>query len=158
MRVFSFAQESTRYCNYSKDKFGNEITCIIPSWSKLPEGNVNKSEYITEKGISAYSILKGATEYINNSGITKDKLINTVYLNELLRCENSYFQLLEHGWKPQQARQVLPNALKTEINMCGFVSDWKHFFALRDDKASHPDLINLAKPLHEEFIARGFIK
>ena len=42
--------------------------------------------------------------------------------------------------------------------MCGFVSDWKHFFALRDDKAAHPDMINLAKPLHEEFIARGFIK
>ena len=145
------------YCNYSKDKFGNEITCIIPSWLELPEGNVNKSEFITEKGISAYSTLKDTIEYINNSGITEDKLINAVYLNELLRCENSYFQLMEHGWTPQQARAILPNSLKTEINMCGFTSDWKHFFELRDSSNAHPDMQALIAPLHKEFKDKGIL-
>ena len=133
-RVFSFAQESTRYCNYSKDKFGNELTFIIPSWY------TGKDVTGTGKLISAEN----------------DKEV--IFQSSIKENERNYMELLSIGCTPQQARQILPNALKTEINMCGFVSDWKHFFALRDDKAAHPDMINLAKPLHEEFIARGFIK
>ena len=73
------------------------------------------------------------------------------FLGTLLSAEKSYFNLLKCGWKPQEARAILPNALKTEINMCGFTSDWEHFFELRDSEKAHPDMQALAKPLHEEF-------
>ena len=69
-------------------------------------------------------------------------------LRSLESSEENYKELLSKH-TPQEARQVLPNALKTEINMCGFISDWKHFFELRDDKAAHPDMRALVKPLHK---------
>lgn len=132
-RVFSFAQESTRYCNYSKDKFGNELTFIIPSWIDTEEGNVNTDSF-------------GCP--INPKEETCD------FLSGLGASERSYFRLLNRGCTPQQARQVLPNALKTELVMTGFVSDWRHFFDLRalgTTGAPHPDAKALALPLMEEF-------
>ena len=71
--------------------------------------------------------------------------------------EDSYAKLRMANWTPQQARAVLPNALKTELVMTGFISDWEHFFQLRCDKTAHPDAQALAKPLHEEFIKKGYI-
>ena len=156
-RVFSFAQESTRYCNYSRDKFGNECTFIIPCWLDLPEGNIHESKFETKDGIAQYSTLKGVKEYIDASPITENKLTAVAYLNQLMQAEKNYFQLLTGGWLPQQARAVLPNSLKTELVMTGFVSDWKHFFDLRDAGSAHPQAQELAKPLHEEFIKRNYI-
>lgn len=130
-RVFSFAQESTRYCNYSKDKFGNELTFIIPCWTNLGEGSYNDIS----------------------------DLIHTdaVFINSICDAEDYYLGLLNEGWTPQQARAVLPNALKTELVMTAFISDWKHFFELRCDKAAHPQARELAIPLQEEFIKRHYV-
>lgn len=113
-RVFSFAQESTRYCNYSKDKFDGEVTFIEPLWL---EDNQQKE----------------------------------VYLNLLEDAENTYMELL-HNWTPQQARAVLPNSLKTEVCMTGFMSDWEHFFELRTAQNAHPQMRELAIPLQEMLI------
>lgn len=66
-----------------------------------------------------------------------DPIIQT-FLNSLLDDESYYFDLLNYGWKPQQARQVLPNALKTELMMCGYLEDWNHFFKLRLAPNAHP--------------------
>ena len=137
-RVFSFAQESTRYCNYSKDKFGNELTFIIPSWMNSNEKSIN-----TKQGFG----LNPGEELFAFLG----------------KSERHYFKLLELGWTPQQARQVLPNALKTELVMTGFVSDWKHLFRLRtsfiaETGKPHPDMSNLCDPLYKEFVKRGFIE
>ena len=96
-RVFSFAQESTRYCNYSKDKFGKELTFILPNWY------INKET--TSDGI-----------FVNST------IAETIFQTSLNEAEHHYLKLLDLGWAPQQARQVLPNALKTEHNMCGSVS------------------------------------
>ena len=112
-RVFSFAQESTRFCNYSKDKFGSELTFITPS------------------GIEKY------TPFNEHGGIN----------NYLRFCEDLYLGLLDQGWKPQDARAILPNCLKTEVVMTGFESDWKHFFDLRCALSAHPDMQVLAKEL-----------
>lgn len=139
-RVFSFAQESTRYCNYSKkDKFGNELTFIIPGWCSYEE----------------------ATCTFDNSAdwneVTKPEFL---FRKQLIMAEWSYLKLLEIGWTPQQARQVLPNALKTELVMTGFVSDWEHFFDLRAKEVTgkaHPDAKALAEPLMHEFERREFI-
>ena len=131
-RVFSFSQESTRYCNYSKDKFTNEITFIEPFWLKdIPVKyytRIPESLYPSERCDSAAKFL---------------------YQLELI--EETYFELIEEGWKPEQARNILPNSLKTELMMTGFVTDWKHFFELRCSKAAHPQAQELAIPLEEEF-------
>lgn len=139
-RVFSFAQESTRYCNYSKDKFGNELTFISPCWTNLPEQSYGDRTF----------------PKVFNRGNTNG--IETAVVDSLRIAEDYYLRLLKDGWKPQQARAVLPNALKTELVMTGFVSDWEHFFKLRDDSSAHPQARELAHPLHMEFIRRGYIK
>lgn len=120
-RHFSFSQESTRYCNYSKDKFGNELTFIKPIW-------------------------------YDSLGITHRQDFEIA----LERCEDDYLEFIRQGWTPQQARAVLPNALKTGLIMTGFASDWEHFFGLRDDKKAHPDAYKLAHDLHNEFIKRNY--
>lgn len=132
-RVFSFSQESTRYCNYSKDKFGNELTFIIPCWTNLPE-----QEYgdMTNPKIFNRGSVNG---------------IETDFVNSLRIIEFNYLRLINDGWNPQQARQILPNALKTELVMTGFIKDWKHFFKLRTDPNAHPQARELAIPLKEEF-------
>lgn len=120
-RVFSFAQESTRYCNYSKDKFGNELTFIKPSWSYFKNISYEDAGYFD----------------------------GDVFESSLKKAESYYFKLIEKGWKPQQARQVLPNATKTELVMTGFESDWEGFFKLRCSGAAHPDAKKLADELRE---------
>ena len=135
-RHFSFSQESTRYCNYSKDKFGNEITFIKPC-------------FLDDSKLALYGSYRT---------VIRDKSPESIFIASLNNAEKDYIDLIDLGWKPQQARQVLPNALKTELIMTGFASDWEHFFGLRDDSRAHPDAQKLAKPLHEEFINRKYIK
>lgn len=138
-RMFSFAAESTRYCNYSKSKFNNEITFIIPCWTNIPEGDYGSRVHpkIVQRGW--------------HDGIAQ------IFINNCRYSEESYFQLLNEGWTPQQARSVLPNSLKTELIMTGTVEQWKGFFKLRCDKAAHPQARELAIPLKEEFIKMGLL-
>lgn len=145
-RVFSFAQESTRYCNYSKDKFDSECTFIIPCWLNIVEGSYTLED-VEEKYDRCLITDSG-------KGITNEA---AEYIRSLIYSERTYFSLLDRNWRPQQARAVLPNSLKTELVMTGFVSDWKHFFELRCSSSAHPQARELAIPLQEEFIARGYI-
>lgn len=124
-RVFSFAQESTRYCNYSKDKFNNELTFIKPSW------------------------IGESIDSLNQEFRDTDRDDTSIFIRALRNAEEEYFTLLNNGWKPQQARQVLPNATKTELVMTGFESDWEGFFKLRCSGAAHPDAKKLADELRE---------
>ena len=81
-----------------------------------------------------------------------------MFLQSMMNAQTAYFSLLENGWKPQQARAVLPNSLKTELVMTGFVDGWEHFFELRDDKAhAHPQAYELAHHLHESFVDKGIL-
>lgn len=137
----SFAQESTRYCNFSKNKFNNEITYIIPSWLNIPE-----AEYGTIHDPKEIQFKK----YTDSS--------EKEFINHLLNSEYRYFNLLKSGWTPQQARQVLPNALKTELIMTGYISDWKHFVDLRYRGTTgkpHPDAFYLAEKLYNLFKEKG---
>jgi thymidylate synthase (FAD) len=148
-RVFSFAQESTRYCNYSKDKFGNEITCILPPW--LSEDDIPKGFGYTSDdwGSLICEFYYETTEKGKSEGFTIEPVRNFVFA--LQTSEQLYFSLLKEGWKAQEARSVLPNALKTELVMTGFESDWKHFFELRCPGSAHPQARELAIPLQEKF-------
>lgn len=137
-RVFSFAQESTRYCDYSKDKFGNDITYIIPSWLDLPEGKYSNWDN-DWCDVSELKLLYPEVDNLSDP-------VNC-FLQSIKNAEYYYFMLINRGWKPQQARQVLPNATKTELVMTGFESDWEHFFELRCSGAAHPDAKKLADEL-----------
>ena len=116
-RTFSFLQESTRYINYSKERHGGEITYIEPSWNY--KYNDNKFE--------------GAEDW-------------NPYMRALQQAESSYFEMIDDGCTPQQARDVLPNATKTELIMTGFSSDWRFLMDLRLFEKTgrvHPDMLDL---------------
>ena len=136
-RVFSFARESTRYCNYSKDKFNNEITFIKPTWLDIPTGN-----YTYWDG-DWCDIDKMKIQLPSDNGITDN------FLWCLNNAETQYNLLINKGWKPQQARQVLPFAVCSPLVMTGFESDWEHFFELRCSGAAHPDAKKLADELYK---------
>ena len=153
-RIFSFAQESQRYCNYSKDKFGNELTFIIPCWCNIPEGNYVLFAEKNKEDLEFIQVMKNfkIDKKYPVSSTTSGRFLCAMYWSE-----KYYLDLLEQGWKPQQARAVLPNALKTELVMTGFVEDWKHFFFLRCPVNAHPQARELAIPLSDEFVKRGYI-
>lgn len=145
MRVFSFAQESTRYCNYSKDKFGNEITYILPPWMDDKQlGEQNSQELLIQMGS------------LSNPTYSQEDLNELYFLFGLASSEVQYFNLIDNGWKPQQARAVLPNSLKTELIMTGTLTQWDGFFKLRDAESAHPQARELAEPLHAEFRKKGW--
>lgn len=137
-RAFSFMMESQRYCNYSKDKFDNNVTFIIPEWA-----NFEEDEYT-----------KPFNRYYGLTGTTAEAL----WYNSCFNSEDGYRTLLQEGKKPQEAREVLINSCKTELVMTGFIEDWKHFFELRCANNAHPEARRLAIPLKEEFIKRELIK
>lgn len=140
-RVFSFAVESTRYCNYSKDKFSHEITFIQPNW-------------VSDKDVENYHMDFG---YFTDQDTNHITAVNR-FMSALKNAEYFYMELIKSGWKPQQARNILPLATKCDMVMTGFISDWLHFFELRDATSAHPQAQELAHSLHETFIQRGLIK
>ena len=123
-RVHSISEESTRYCNYSNDRFGKALTFIKPAW-------IDKIPYKEDK----------------NPSIT-----NQIWCDVLIGVENSYIALLEAGWTPQQAREVLPLATKTQTVHTAFDIDWKKFIRLRADEISgpvHPNMKVIADKIKE---------
>ena len=148
-RVFSFAQESTRYCNYSKDKFSNEITYICPCW--LDYDKVQKLTEIANKdNKEVYRMGHDESLSMEERGLCS-------FVYDMSNHEHGYLFQISTGWKAQEARAILPNSLKTELVMTGYISDWKHFFELRTAGAVHPQARELALPLKEEFLTRGYI-
>lgn len=144
----SHLAESTRYCNYSKDKFNNQITFIIPNWIKL------KYDYVSTNDVGNNEIYVNGVEqdwYDEEDEITKG------FLYSVQDAESTYIKLLKKGCTPQQAREVLPLGIKSELISCGFEDAWKNFFYRRCAKDAHPMAQEIAKPMHKEFIERGFI-
>ena len=140
-RLCSFAQESTRYCNYSFDRFGNEITFIEPSFYKdIPE---------EEKDVIR-RIFEGEQDVERSFEVTD---LHKRYANWYTDCqlaEAGYFKLIQLGASPQEARSVLPNSLKTDIVVTANYREWRTIFKLRAVKGAHPDMINVMRPLLEE--------
>ena len=126
-RKMSFIQESQRYVNYSKNKFNKEIKFIKPLWYDDNKHNIYYESFSEDQW-------------------TKEDRFYKACINS----ERDYFQLLDYGLKPQEAREVLINSTKTEIYVTGFKSDWDKFFDLRCDIAAHPEMRRLCIPLKEE--------
>ena len=130
----SHLAESTRYCNYSKDKFNNEVTFVIPSWcNSLIEGS--KQEY------SPFEINGNEVEF----------------MNALQNAQNSYLSLLKIGWTPQQAREVLPLAVKSELISCGFEDAWENFFYRRCANDAHPMAREIATKVRDKFKELNYV-
>lgn len=136
-RLASYTQESTRYCNYSKDKFGNEITVIRPCFFEdYPVIETDEDGYICNI----------QTEVIQTQGFQK-------YYSWFEACETAeemYFYMLNKGGTPQEARSVLPNSLKTEVVMTANWREWRHFLKLRSAPDAHPQIREVAIPLLNE--------
>ena len=157
-RKFSFLQESTRYCNYSKDKFNNELTFIIPEWLDIEEGHHKYDCSFVDQKWMGPDNTEVSYQWLDTNGyVWYPNTDEHLLLKSLSDSEEIYFKLLEQGWKPQQARAVLPSALKTELYMCGFAEDWKKFFELRCASNAHPQARELAIPLYEEFKNKNYI-
>ena len=124
-RLASYSQESSRYCNYSNDKFGNELTFIKPCWFK--------ADLLT----------------LNNN--LSDNRAERYWQDTMANIENDYFNLLDEGWAPEQARSILPNSIKTEIVMTMNLREWRHFFKMRCDKAAHPQMRQIANMILDTF-------
>lgn len=150
MRVFSFAQESTRYCNYNKDKFNNELTFIIPNWSSLKE-----ARYVYWDGDYVENTTPESLPHTILKHVVGD--VDDIFLSVCENTELSYKYLINNNKTPQEARSILPNSLKTELVMTGTIEQWKGFFKLRCDVAAHPQARELAIPLKEEFIRKCYI-
>ena len=129
----SHLAESTRYCNHSKDKFGNELTFIKPCWCNIPEGDYGTPDYIPDR--------------LPRMGATESGLIDA-----LQYAEYYYFFLLSEGWTPQQARSILPLGIKSELISCGFEDAWENFMRRRDAPDAHPMAQEIAKSIHKEFL------
>ena len=114
-RIASYSQESTRYCNYSKEKFGKELTVIKPIF-----WGTDSEEY-------------------------------KIWFDMMNRIEHDYNALIEMGAKPQEARSILPNSLKTEIIMTMNLREWRHFFKLRTSLRAHPQMREIATMILEKF-------
>ena len=152
-RVNSIAEESTRYCNYHLDKFNNNITFALPSWIDINKTEIQSCR-TAEVESDMYADMRVNMELSDNW--------NTIdwYLYALSTSALAYKNLIRLGWKPQQAREVLPLATKSQLIHTAFVDDWKHFFKLRADGVSgppHPNAKLLAKPLKDKFIELGYI-
>lgn len=135
----SHLAESTRYCNYSKDKFGNEITFIKPCW-------------LDDEKLKLYGPYHT---------VIRDKSPESIFIANLNNVERDYLDLIKLGWTPQQARSVLPLGIKSELISCGFEDAWTNFMKRRSpkygDPGAHPMAAEIADKLCEEFLKRGFI-
>ena len=128
-RLFSFAQESTRYVNY----LNKGIEFIIPCWFRED---------------TKQALLTHGTPCGGSTGIDEEAI---EWHNAMFNAEQSYNKLIEtFGWKPQQARSVLPNSLKTEIVITGNIRQWRHFFSLRIQKDAHEQIQEVSRPLLAE--------
>ena len=120
-RLCSFAQESTRYVKYD-----GKMAFIRPVWS---------DERLLGEWAPDVSLPEGLSQG------------DRIWLTSMLRAEDEYTQLLGQGWKAQAAREILPNSLKTEIVVKANIREWRHIFALRCAKSSHPQMVALMRPL-----------
>lgn len=139
-RVNSISEQSTRYCNYSKDKFDNQISINLPTW-------IDKNDAEVQANFIDYCESVATRENDDWDAID-------YWLFANMACEYSYMNLIRLGWKPQQARVVLPLDTNTEVVYTAFESDWKHFIELRTSQAAHPDIRILAEEVKRVLITK----
>ena len=158
----SFAQESTRYCNYTNEKkFGEGgVKISVPHWTtkeELESTVGNEDNYLGTLGLIFKEFLSGKLNELKEPLF--DKIYYWLAANDF--SDFCYFRLIDCGMNPEDARSVLPLDINSEMVMTAFVSDWKHFFDLRADGTTgrpHPDINKIAISLKEDFIKNDYLK
>lgn len=136
-RLFSYAQESTRYCNYS-----GGVEFILPEWIAQPIGiytNNTGGNWYVNHTVPDEEIPEGEGNCVAFLSEPENK-----WALQMFWSEKTYKSLLKDNWTPQQARSVLPNSLKTEIVVTGNLREWRHFFKLRTAPTAHPQMREVA--------------
>ena len=155
-RADSMAEQSTRYCNYSKDKFDNEISVNLPQFvADMSQGDEAERIAAGDIDLTGADLMELARKVATGEASDME---NWLFANAA--AERAYMNLVTAGRKPQEARVVLPLDTNTELVHTAFVTDWKHFFDLRalgTTGAPHPDAKALALPLYERFVEEGWI-
>lgn len=148
-RVFSFAQESTRYVTYGVKQ---PMRFIVPAWWPYGAGlfQWNFGEVRLEQCADTAAEARVVFTMLNSPSVQTEQRSAAAFFMALDRCAQGYAELLSSGQTAQQARAVLPNSLKTELVMTGTISQWEGFLKLRDDPAAHPDMQIVAKPISPE--------
>lgn len=154
-RKNSIAEESTRYCNYTKEKFGGEIQVAKHAWFTDED-----MKFLTEEDRNPLVDLQKYFEIITEEIIHETTLMHPIdyWYFSMLVSNYSYNKLIETGWVAQQARTVLTLSTKSDIVYTAFASDWKHFFDLRlygTTGKPHPDMLSLAEKIRDEFTENG---
>lgn len=126
----SHLAESSRYCSYDKNRFGNELTFIIPNW-------VNTN--------------------CPNKEQERPSVASIEWSTAMLEAEASYMNLIKMGCTAQEAREVLPLSIKSELISCGFEDAWNNFFYRRCAKDAHPMAREIAIPLQEKFKELSYV-
>ena len=163
-RANSVSEESTRYCNYSKGKFGGELSVVPPIEKRLETEAKLKAAIISfqdEKGLLHSSCCEVMNIIRNGETEGSKNFFDDIqtWLFAVLAAQWSYMRLVNiFGWSAQEARSILPLCTATELVHTAFVSDWINFFKLRCDEHAHPMARELAIPLREEFVKRELIK
>ena len=155
-RVNSIAEESTRYCDYTAGRLQKSNKFALPAWF-LDEEHLPYIESHNFDTLGSY--LSDIWEKDDNT-LLNEWYDMDFYLAALTFAEWFYQMLRKKGWKPQQAREILPLATKSQLIHTAFIDDWKHFFALRADGVSgppHPNAKLVAEPLKQKFIKRGLL-
>ena len=144
-RVDSIAEQSTRYCNYSKDKYDGQVSIVKPTWV---------ADIIRDSEDKVDVNLRSMCQSIYLGDDMQEWEALRYWLFSNLAAEYAYLNMLRLGRTAQEARTVLPLDTRTELVHTAFISDWKHFFDLRalgTTGKPHPDAKILAEPLMEEF-------
>lgn len=151
-RLFSFAQESTRYCDYTKDKHGGEITVVWPCYfdEDDEEPVIVGITRVTPEG-HPLTVTVGEGLALSDVKVLTHR--SFAWCKVCLAAEDGYFEMLDLGCTPQEARAVLPNSLKTELVVTGNWREWRHFFALRTAPSAHPQMREVADLLLEKMHA-----
>lgn len=126
----SHLAESSRYCSYDKNRFGNELTFIIPNWVNTNCSNKEQEE---------------------------PSIANIEWSTAMLDAEASYMNLIKMGCTAQQAREVLPLAVKSELISCGFEDAWSNFFYRRCAKDAHPMAREIATKVRDKFKELNYV-
>ena len=145
-RMQAISQESTRYCNYSKDKFNNEIAVIAPFF--FPQ-----DELCPVPGEKYTPICFTSDNHDKFSGMNRFD----VWYWAIQQAEYAYLQLLAMGSTAQEARSVLPNSLKTEMRVTMNVREWRHVLKIRSEKGVHPQFAQVSVPCLQEFKTRWLV-